>query len=104
MRYNGPVLRRTTTDAQGTRARASGGVRDFLREKGILVLGHQDLDPHVARNLGLDVPLKGQCICARVVPAPEESEGRSVAVISGTAWVRAREGDPVVPAPVVPKR
>ncbi|MEV0187218.1 NaeI family type II restriction endonuclease [Kitasatospora purpeofusca] len=104
------IVRRVTTETVGhglddpmRRIRAMDGARGFLQKKGILVLGHQELDPHVARSLGLDVPSKGQFISARVVPAPGKPDGRSVAVIGGTPWVRAREGDPVVPAPVVPK-
>ncbi|WP_329488567.1 NaeI family type II restriction endonuclease [Kitasatospora sp. NBC_01246] len=111
--FQGEVVRRVTLETVGhglddplKRARANGGARDYLRPKGILVLGHQDRDPEVAVSLGLDVPLKGQFISARVVPAPDTPDGRPVAVIGGASWVLARgdeQSDPPVPAPVVPK-
>ncbi len=42
------------------RARANGGARSYLRHEGILVLGHQENDPVVARELGLSVPPEGR--------------------------------------------
>ncbi|MFC9253199.1 NaeI family type II restriction endonuclease [Amycolatopsis thailandensis] len=86
------------------RARDSGGARDGLRPEGILVLGHQDNDPSVARSLGLPVPKKGQVIAARVVPAGAE-EKRPAAEIEGKLWVVARDDEEsVVPAPTVPRK
>jgi Restriction endonuclease NaeI len=85
------------------RARGNGGARTALRPEGILVLGHQEGDPRVAAELGLPVPHKGEFVSARVVPAVA---GRSdpVTVIDELAWAVARTGDPVVAAPVVPRR
>jgi hypothetical protein len=85
------------------RARGNGGARTELRTEGILVLGHQDNDPKVAAALGLEIPKKGEFISARVVPArPERHE--PAAIIEGLPWALAREGDPVVPAPVIPRK
>ena len=84
------------------RARGNGGARTQLRAEGILVLGHQDNDPLVAAALGLAVPKKGELISARVVPARPERQD-PVAIIEGQPWALAREGDPVVSGPVVPR-
>jgi hypothetical protein len=83
------------------RARGNGGARTHLRQEGILVLGHQDQDPMVAGALGLPVPQKGEFISARVVPARDPAS--PVALIDGRLWALARPGDPVYPAPDVPR-
>jgi hypothetical protein len=85
------------------RARGNGGARTLLRAEGILVLGHQDNDPLVAAALGLPIPKKGELISARIVPARPEQRG-PVAVIEGQPWALACEGDPIVPAPVIPRK
>lgn len=85
------------------RARGNGGARTHLRPEGILVLGHQENDPLVAEALGLPVPKKGEFISARVVPARDDRHD-PVAVIEGNHWALARPEDPVVAAPVVPRR
>ncbi len=85
------------------RARGNGGARSQLRAEGILVLGHQDNDPLVAEGLDLPVPNKGEFISARVIPAIDNWQGPT-ASIGGKRWVLARPGDPVLPAPVVPKK
>ena len=84
------------------RARGNGGARTHLRREGILVLGHQDQDPMVAAALSLPVPQKGEFISARVVPA-REVRGGPVAVIGGRLWALAGPGDPVHPAPDMPR-
>jgi hypothetical protein len=105
-RVQGRIIRRAEVatvamqDDFMKRARDSGGSRDQLRTEGILVLGHQDNDPLVARALGLPVPRKGELVAARVVSArPDRCD--PVAEIGGSAWALSRPGDPVVPAPEV---
>lgn len=85
------------------RARGNGGARSYLRPEGILVLGHQENDPAVARDLGLPVPTKGELVSARVVPCRGSDEG-DMAEIAGSYWRLARPTDPVVAAPIVSKR
>ncbi|SFR24268.1 Restriction endonuclease NaeI [Lentzea waywayandensis] len=85
------------------RVRGYGGARTYLRPEGILVLGHQDNDPAVARDLGLPVPHKGEVVAARVVPAPE-GDSRPSAEIEGRRWVIATAADGVCEAPVVPRK
>jgi len=81
------------------RMRSNGGARDALREEGLLVLGHQDNDPFVARALGLPIPYKGEFVVGRVVP----SAVGVGAEIEGTWWRLAEVDDPVVSAPRVPR-
>jgi hypothetical protein len=105
-RVQGRIIRRAelATVAQQDdfmkRARGNGGARTALRPEGILVLGHQDNDPRVARDLGLPVPEKGELVAARVVPAQPGREV-SVAEINGEVWSVARPRDPVCAAPEV---
>lgn len=76
--------------------------RLHLRKEGILVLGHQESHPVVARALGLPVPVKGEWVSVRVVPVGRDDHRPSVA-IDGQLWARAQQGDPIVSAPTVPK-
>jgi Restriction endonuclease NaeI len=85
------------------RARGNGGARTQLRPEGIVVLGHQDNDPLVAAALGLPVPRKGEFVSARVVPALDDRDD-PVAIIDGSPWALARPSDPIVSAPVIPRR
>jgi hypothetical protein len=73
-----------------------------LGKEGVVVLGHQDQDPLVAASLGLSVPRKGEFISARVFPAEPGFVGPG-AEIEGGRWRLAKEEDPVVPAPMVPR-
>jgi hypothetical protein len=84
------------------RARGNGGARTQLSAEGILVLGHQDDDPLIARALGLAAPARGEFISARVAPARDDRPD-PVAVIGGERWSLARPGDPVTAAPQVPR-
>jgi hypothetical protein len=85
------------------RARGNGGARSALQPEGILVLGHQENDPLVAKALGLPVPRKGEFVSARVTPATDDDQGPT-AEIDGRRWVVARDTDPVMTAPTVPKK
>lgn len=81
------------------RVRYNGGSRDALRAEGIVILSgkyHSD----VARALGVPVPGPLEYISIRVVPS-DTAEG---AVMNGEKWRPATEGDPVVPAPLIPER
>lgn len=73
-----------------------------LGREGILVFGHQQRDPIVAAALGLPTPRKGEFISARVFPAEPDRES-AVAEIEGRKWRLAEEGDPIVPAPRIPR-
>ncbi|WP_328446195.1 NaeI family type II restriction endonuclease [Amycolatopsis sp. NBC_00438] len=104
------VITRPTVETVGwglddplKRMRSNGGAREALRPEGLLVLGHQDNDPAVIAALGLPQPEKGQFVVTRVAPAgPEDS--RQAAKIEGAWWRRADAADPIVPAPLVPRK
>lgn len=85
------------------RARGNGGARSHLRAEGILVLGHQENDPLVARDLGLMIPAKGQFISARVAPCSPSADTDS-AEIDGRHWRLAEAADPLVSAPLIPRK
>lgn len=83
------------------RVRANGGARTALAEEGIVVIGG-DYESHrlVAEGLGLEVPLPGEFVSARLSRA---SEGEPYVVeLQGELWRLATDDDLVVPAPDLP--
>jgi hypothetical protein len=68
-----------------------------LRPEGIVVLGHQNEHPRIARELGLPVPSKGELVAARLARSAVTSG--PVAVINGQAWRLANQDDPVEAGP-----
>lgn len=83
------------------RVRANGGARSALAEDGILVMGG-DYASHrrVAEGLGLEVPLPGEFISARVARA-DVSDPNTVN-LEDALWRLAEESDPVQRAPDLP--
>lgn len=77
--------------------------RLHLRKEGLVVLGHQESHPHVARSLKLPVPAKGEWVAVRVVPI-QPTDTRPFFVVGGKRWARAVPDEPVVSAPALPKR
>lgn len=69
--------------------------RAHCREDGIVVLGHQNEHPRIARELGLEAPPKGSWISVRLVP-DEDGDVE----IDGRRWRLASSEDPFVPGPV----
>ena len=84
-----PVLTVAQQDDSLKRARDARLPR-HLGDEGILVLGHQEADPNIARALGLPLPAKGEFVSCRVVRAAAGS-GRSVWL--GDGWWRLAEPD-----------
>jgi hypothetical protein len=83
------------------RVRENGGAREKLRPFGIAILGHEH--QQLARDLGLDsVPDKGEFVSVRLVSVPKRTQ-RKTAVIAGKQWAVALPGEPVEPAPVLPR-
>lgn len=74
-----------------------------LRDEGLLVLGHQESHPQVAKALQLPVPVKGEWIATRVVPV-EATDSRPFFSVAEQRWARAHPDEPVVPAPKLPQR
>jgi hypothetical protein len=78
--------------------------RPALQPEGIVVLGHQKPHPRILRDLGLDIPRKGQLIAVRLVAAtPQRQRGqRKVVAIGGKNWVVALNSEPTEPGPEWP--
>ncbi len=72
--------------------------RRHLQPQGILVLGHQGQHPRIARELSVEVPVKGSWISCRVVPAASDAE--STTSIGEKEWRAAREEDQLQPGPL----
>jgi len=73
--------------------------RPVLAKDGIVVLGHQNDSPVVARALELPKLEKGTFLSVRLVSVADSSGGRPVVNIDGQLYAVAREDEPVEPAP-----
>ncbi|MFE0042625.1 NaeI family type II restriction endonuclease [Streptomyces albireticuli] len=96
-----------TVGQQDDSPKRARDARIHLRPHGIVVLGHQGSHPHVARALGLPVPIKGEWISTRLVPVSSD-DARPKFSLDGQFWARARgkelmDPDPV-PAPDLPDK
>ncbi len=83
------------------RVRANGGARSALAEEGIIIVGG-DYESHrrVANQLGIEVPMPGEFISARVHPA--EAADPNSALLGGRLWRLAIDDEPIVAAPDLP--
>lgn len=83
------------------RVRANGGARSALAEEGILVMGG-DYESHrrVAQGLGLEQPLPGEFVSARVTRAAESDP--NTVELQGGLWRLADDSDPIERAPDLP--
>lgn len=100
----GQLINRATvlTAAQQTDgAKRVRDARKHLVDRGIVILGHYRPHPQIAVSLGLPAPTLGRFVSARLVPA-KEREHTATVEIDGLHWRMAREGDAVVPAPMLP--
>ncbi|RRQ79549.1 restriction endonuclease [Streptomyces griseofuscus] len=73
--------------------------RSHLRNRGIIILGHQGQHPRIARDLGLPVPTKGSWVSTRITELEASSPGRESTHISGRTYAVWKEGDPSSVAP-----
>ncbi|MGW1979283.1 NaeI family type II restriction endonuclease [Streptomyces sp. NPDC001889] len=74
--------------------------RKHLSGEGILILGHQNQHPHIARSLGVPIPDKGSWVSVRVTDLGASADSdRPTAQIAGSHYAVWAEGDPVTPAP-----
>lgn len=83
------------------RVRENGGARTPLRREGIIILGHFDAHAAIARKLHVPVPISGELVSVRVVPA--SADEAFVAEIGGKLWRVAKPTDSTVQAPILPK-
>ncbi|MDJ0379642.1 NaeI family type II restriction endonuclease [Streptomyces sp. G-G2] len=72
--------------------------RNQLRAEGIIILGHQNDSPAIARMLGLEVPVKGTWVAAPLAVA-QPGDTRPGAIIEGKIYVVAKPGEDRVPVP-----
>ncbi|GAA3849121.1 hypothetical protein GCM10022243_13900 [Saccharothrix violaceirubra] len=103
-RVRGRLIPRTAAVTVARQADGLKRVREARRQlapEGIVVLGHQNESPRVARSLGLPVPDKGTFVAARLVAVDPDRDDREVVVIAGRAYAVALPGEPVEPAPPV---
>ena len=91
------------------RVRDGGGARDQLRAEGIVIFGDYAGDQLLASALDLPRPGPGEFVSARLARRqgwPEEgwpdAYARSVR-LDGADWRLASPGDPVDPAPALPR-
>ena len=87
------------------RVRAGGGARDQLRGEGIVIFGDYRSHREAAAALGLPPPGPGEFVSARLIPLSMHngSCGAPAVHLDGAGWVVAERGDPVVPAPRLPR-
>ncbi|MFH8575418.1 NaeI family type II restriction endonuclease [Streptomyces zaomyceticus] len=103
------IVGRQTVLAVGQQDDSPKRARDTrkpLRLEGIVVLGHQGSHPHVARALGLPVPIKGEWISTRLAPVLPD-DPRPKFALDGQFWARAYEDElmhpETHPAPELPE-
>lgn len=82
------------------RVRGNGGARTALKKEGLIILGQYEAHRKIARDLGCDVPGKGESVAVRVAPAAVA--GKGIARIARSFWKLATAADPVVSAPQLP--
>ncbi|MEV6803691.1 NaeI family type II restriction endonuclease [Streptomyces sp. NPDC051132] len=87
-----------TVGQQDDSPKRARDARIHLRPEGIVVLGHQGSHPHVARALGLPVPIKGEWISTRLVPVSSD-DARPKFSLDGQFWARARGKELLRPEP-----
>jgi hypothetical protein len=103
-RVQGTIIDRTTAV---TVARQQDGMkrcrdaRPVLAKDGIVVLGHQNDGPAIARALQLEVPKKGTFVSVRLVGVPGPSAERPAARIGDGYYAVALPGEPGEPAPAI---
>jgi hypothetical protein len=99
-RVQGRVVRREvvlTVAQQDDGPKRVRDARKVLQPEGLIILGHQQSHPRIARDLGLEVPPKGSWLSCRVVR--EQGGGKGRASIDGASWRLARPGDQPEPGP-----
>lgn len=101
----GRIVGRQTVLTVGQQDDAPKRARDArlrLRSEGIVVLGHQETHPLIARHLALPVPAKGEWIAARLKRVDFHYPAASF-VLSDEYWAVAGPGDPLEAAPELPR-
>ncbi|MFJ5263601.1 NaeI family type II restriction endonuclease [Streptomyces sp. NPDC088387] len=77
--------------------------RTVLREEGIVIAGPYGKHQEIARQIGAEVPQRGEFVSFRVAEAAPQHGDRPRVELEGRHWVLAGPDDPVVTAPRLPK-
>ncbi len=83
------------------RVRGNGGARSALKSEGIVILGQYESHKRIAVELGVPVPEKGESVALRLTPT--QAGSANTIELDGKYWKIAQKGDPIVPAPKLPK-
>ncbi|RZQ61988.1 NaeI family type II restriction endonuclease [Amycolatopsis suaedae] len=98
------IIDRTTAMTVARQADGLKRCRDArpqLAPEGIVVLGHQNQSPLVARALGLPVPTKGTFLSVRLTTVDSAVPGRPTVTLPEGIYAVAKPDDPVTPAPTI---
>ena len=77
--------------------------RKHLQAEGIVIFGHYRPHPEMAATLGLPAPTLGRFVSARLCPW-SGGDPEPYIELSDRRWRLARQADPVLPAPHLPKQ
>lgn len=102
----GRLVNRSTVVTVAQQIDSAKRVRDArktLALEGIVVFGHYDPHPILARSLGLPEPRLGSFVSARLVMSAD-NEGEPSIEIDGSRWRLAGPDDPPCVAPQLPKQ
>lgn len=80
-----------------------GRARTVLREKGIVIAGPYSRHRDIARQIGAEVPQRGEFVSFRVAEAMPHHGDSPRVELEGRQWVLATPDDPPMPAPRLPK-
>lgn len=80
-----------------------GRARTVLRQQGIVIVGPYSKHRAIARQIGAEVPQRGEFVSFRVAEAMPHHGDRPRVELEGRHWVLATPDDPVVTAPRLPK-
>ncbi|MEU5221941.1 NaeI family type II restriction endonuclease [Streptomyces toyocaensis] len=80
-----------------------GRARTELRKEGIVIVGPYSKHQEIARQIGAEVPQRGEFVSFRVAEAMPHHSDRPHVELEGRHWVLATADDPVVTAPRLPK-
>lgn len=100
----GRLIERTTAVTVARQADGLKRCRDAraqLAPQGIVVLGHQNESPILARALDLPIPPKGSFLSVRLVPVSPDTSDRATVERSEGTYAVARPDEPERPAPTV---
>ena len=83
------------------RVRENGGARSAPGYEGIIILDEYKAHTEIAEALGFDSPGPSDSLAVRLTPATSNEVG--TVKIDGAFWKVAGPGDPIIPAPRIPR-